>query len=88
MCLYADGWVDVYSSATSDDHFEISRYPIKEHAMSLVRLVLTITVSPALLTNISAQVPIYELTKYLDVGTQVPGADPGVLFTCFDGTLV
>jgi hypothetical protein len=52
--------------------------------MHLFRLALTATSSACLVANIFAQNPTYELTKYLDVGTQVPGAAPGVLFTSFD----
>ena len=47
-------------------------------------LVPAIVVGASLLANTSAQAPSYELTKYLDLGTQVPDADPGVLFTSFD----
>jgi hypothetical protein len=52
--------------------------------MHILRLAFTATSSACLVANTFAQAPTYNLTKYLDVGTQVPGADPGVLFTSFD----
>jgi len=52
--------------------------------MSTFRLILMVTVSATLLVDASAQAPIYKLTRYVDGGSQVPGAEAGVVFTGFE----